>query len=49
VDVWNALTSDRPYRPAWSFEQARGYLDSQSGKHFDPEIVQRFKTVFNLE
>jgi len=49
VDVWDALTSDRPYRPAWSFEQARGYLDSQSGKHFDPEIVQRFKTVFNLE
>lgn len=42
VDVWDALTSDRPYRPAWSAEKAMEYIKDQSGKHFDPEIVKLF-------
>jgi putative two-component system response regulator len=42
VDVWDALTSDRPYRPAWSAEKALAYIREQSGKHFDPEIVDLF-------
>jgi PAS domain S-box-containing protein len=42
VDVWDALTSDRPYRPAWSPERARQYLVEQSGKHFDPRAVEAF-------
>jgi PAS domain S-box-containing protein len=42
VDVWDALTSDRPYRKAWEREQAREYLVSNSGTQFDPEIVKPF-------
>lgn len=42
VDVWDALRSDRPYRPSWSTEQARAYIIEQSGKHFDPKIVDAF-------
>jgi putative two-component system response regulator len=42
VDVWDALTSDRPYRPAWSEEEALKYIREQSGKHFDPNAVDLF-------
>lgn len=42
VDVWDALTSDRPYRPAWSAEQAFAYIREQAGKHFDPYVVELF-------
>ena len=35
VDVWDALTSDRPYRKAWSNDQALEYIQEQSGKHFE--------------
>ena len=42
VDVWDALTSDRPYRPAWSREKAMDYIREQSGKHFDPQVVELF-------
>lgn len=43
VDVWDALRSDRPYRPAWPPEKALGHICSQSGSHFDPTIVSLFK------
>jgi PAS domain S-box-containing protein len=42
VDVWDALTSNRSYRPAWSSTQALKYIREQSGKHFDPQVVDRF-------
>lgn len=42
VDVWDALTSDRPYRAAWSCEQAISYMKEQAGKEFDPEVVSIF-------
>jgi putative two-component system response regulator len=42
VDVWDALTSDRPYRPAWSEQEALLYIREQSGKHFDPQVVELF-------
>ena len=45
VDVWDALTSDRPYRPAWSQEEAWTYIREQSGKHFDPQVVDLFFNV----
>jgi putative two-component system response regulator len=47
VDVWDALTSDRPYRPAWKNEQALAYIREQSGKHFDPQVVELFFQVFH--
>ncbi|MFN3742579.1 MAG: HD domain-containing phosphohydrolase [Anaerolineales bacterium] len=42
VDVWDALTSDRPYRRAWSRERTLEYLRSQAGKMFDPTLVEFF-------
>ena len=42
VDVWDALTSNRPYRLAWSEKQALEYIQRESGKHFDPEVVNAF-------
>lgn len=42
VDVWDALTSDRPYRPAWTRERALEHIKEQSGKHFDRSVVDAF-------
>jgi HD-GYP domain-containing protein (c-di-GMP phosphodiesterase class II) len=42
VDVWDALRSDRPYRKAWTDVKASEYIRSQTGKHFDPAVVQAF-------
>ncbi len=42
VDVWDALTSNRPYRKAWSPTQAREYLRAEAGKLFDPMVVEIF-------
>lgn len=43
ADVWDALTSDRPYRPAWGPEQALTFLRDQSGAQFDPDVVVAFE------
>lgn len=45
VDVYDALTSDRPYRKAWSREKAIEYIKDQSGKQFDPKVVEVFLSV----
>lgn len=42
VDVWDALTSDRPYRGAWPPEKTLAYLQAESGKQFDPRVVSAF-------
>ncbi|MBI5653389.1 MAG: HD domain-containing protein, partial [Chloroflexi bacterium] len=42
LDVWDALTTDRPYRVAWSRVQALAHIREQSGKHFDPRVVEEF-------
>ena len=42
VDVWDALTSHRPYRRAWSHQEAIDYIRNQSGLHFDPDIAAAF-------
>jgi len=42
IDVYDALTTDRPYRKAWEKEKALAYIREQSGKHFAPEVVQAF-------
>jgi putative nucleotidyltransferase with HDIG domain len=41
-DVYDALTSDRPYRKAWDKDLALGYIEEQAGKQFDPRVVQVF-------
>jgi putative nucleotidyltransferase with HDIG domain len=45
VDVWDALTSDRPYRAAWSKEKAREHIQTLPGTHFDPQVVEVFLRV----
>lgn len=42
ADVFDALTSNRPYRKAWTTEQALQYIKEQAGIHFDPQIVEIF-------
>jgi putative two-component system response regulator len=42
ADVFDALTSARPYKPAWPLEKAVGYLEEQRGKHFDSALVDLF-------
>ena len=42
ADVFDALTSDRPYKPAWTPEKAFEFLLGQSGRHFDPRLVEAF-------
>jgi putative two-component system response regulator len=42
ADVFDALTSVRPYKKAWSEEDALGFLVEQKGKHFDPALVDLF-------
>jgi putative nucleotidyltransferase with HDIG domain len=46
ADVWDALTSDRPYRLAWSEERAREHIQASSGTHFDPQVVELFTQIF---
>lgn len=48
VDVWDALRSDRPYRPAWPEAKVREYLKEQAGKHFDPEVVKAFLKLLDV-
>ena len=49
VDVWDALCSDRPYRKAWAKERALEFIGSESGKHFDPRVVQVFLELIAAE
>ncbi|MBK9603046.1 MAG: response regulator [Anaerolineales bacterium] len=42
VDVWDALSSDRPYRLAWTEDKVREHIRASSGTHFDPQVVGVF-------
>jgi putative nucleotidyltransferase with HDIG domain len=42
VDVWDALTNDRPYRKAWSHSEAIEYMHKNRGIYFDPQILEVF-------
>ena len=49
VDVWDALTSDRPYRKAWTSKKALNYIKDNNGKQFDPKIVEIFLNLIKSE
>ena len=49
VDVWDALTSDRPYRKAWSEAETLAYIQEQAGEHFDPQVVDAFLSLMDDE
>ena len=45
VDVWDALTSERPYRPAWPDQAVIDYIKEHSGRLFDPNVVEVFLSL----
>jgi len=42
VDVWDALSNDRPYRSAWPRDEVMRYLQDNTGVLFDPDVVRIF-------
>ena len=46
ADVFDALTSQRPYKPAFSLEKSTGILRAESGTQFDPSVVDAFFAGF---
>jgi PAS domain S-box-containing protein/putative nucleotidyltransferase with HDIG domain len=48
VDVYDALTSDRSYRPAWTKEKAIEYIRDQTGRHFDPNMAGVFLKMIEI-
>lgn len=49
VDVWDALSSDRPYREAWSRQDVVAYLRIHAGHLFDPQIVEKFLKIIEQD
>jgi putative nucleotidyltransferase with HDIG domain len=49
VDVWDALRSDRPYRPAWPDDKVIAHIRDQAGSHFDPLVVAAFLKMLEAE
>jgi putative two-component system response regulator len=45
ADVFDALTTARPYKAAWPVEEAVSYLRAERGRHFDPQLVDHFIEV----
>jgi HD-GYP domain-containing protein (c-di-GMP phosphodiesterase class II) len=45
IDVWDALRSDRPYRPAWPEQKVRDHIRTGSGTHFDPAVIVVFEQM----
>ena len=48
ADVFDALTSERPYKRAWPTEQAVDLIRKESGNHFDPELVECFLSALPI-
>lgn len=42
MDIYDALTSDRPYRPGWTKDRVLEYIQSLAGSHLDPDVVREF-------
>ncbi len=47
ADVYDALTSNRPYKKRWTSDESLSYLIAQKGSHFDPDCVDAFVSQFN--
>jgi putative two-component system response regulator len=45
ADVWDTLTHERPYKPAWDEARALAEINAQAGAHFDPRIVEAFYAI----
>jgi putative nucleotidyltransferase with HDIG domain len=49
VDIYDALTSDRPYRQSWTREETLSYIRGLSGNHLDPQVVGAFLKMMSKE
>ena len=49
IDQWEALTSDRSYRKAWTYEKVIGYIHDNRGKIYDPRVVDAFFTLLKQD
>ncbi|MEE8356381.1 MAG: HD domain-containing phosphohydrolase [Anaerolineales bacterium] len=49
IDVWDALSSARPYRDAWPEKKVNQYIRDQAGVHFDPRVVNTWEWVFRIQ
>jgi putative two-component system response regulator len=47
ADVFDALTTERPYKKSWAISDALSFVNEQSGKHFDPALIECFNTRIN--
>ncbi|MDH5388090.1 MAG: response regulator [Gammaproteobacteria bacterium] len=47
ADVFDALTSERPYKKAWSVEDSVSLIKKESGQHFDPALVEHFLAILD--
>lgn len=45
ADVFDALTSRRPYKDPWPVDEVLAYIENESGKHFDPSVVSAFQKI----
>ena len=45
TDVFDALTSERPYKKPWSVPEALRFMNEQANRHFDPELLQHFMAI----
>jgi HD-GYP domain-containing protein (c-di-GMP phosphodiesterase class II) len=48
ADVYDALVSQRTYKEPWTDDKALAYVKEQSGKHFDPEVVDAFLAIYDV-
>jgi HD-GYP domain-containing protein (c-di-GMP phosphodiesterase class II) len=46
-DVYDALVSERPYKRAWTHDEAVAEIVAQSGRQFDPQVVTAFLRAFD--
>ena len=49
ADVFDALRSDRPYREGWALERVINLIREESGRQFDPDVVEAFLTIMRQE
>ena len=48
ADVYDALMTRRAYKSPWSETMTLNYIKDQSGKHFDPEVVEAFLAIYEV-
>jgi putative two-component system response regulator len=47
ADVFDALLSVRPYKPAWPLDKTLAYIRNNKGRHFDPRLTEEFLSILS--